>query len=62
MSDRGQELAGYVTTKYAARELGLTRRRIQQLCKTELLKARVLADRWLIEETDLQRYRAERRR
>ena len=48
------------STGAVARELGLTRRRVTQLCANGKLRAIHVGDRWLVLDEDLDRFKAER--
>lgn len=54
-----QELGAWVSAKRAAEVLGLSVRRIQQLCKAKELGSRLVNQRWFVHVSSLKRYQAE---
>ena len=50
----------YYPTKIAANELGLTDRRVRQLSEEKLLPAEFIGGIWLIDEDELEIFRAKR--
>lgn len=50
----------YYTAKTASQQLGLSERRIRQLCVDGSLKAKRVGWAWLITERDLEAYRGRR--
>lgn len=51
-----------VTTEQAARELGVSLKRIYQLIESETLRAKKVLGRWLIDKESLEAHKAERER
>jgi len=62
MTDKAKrsELQGYISTQEASQMLGITRRRVQQLCKSGKLEAVWFAYRWLVKPSAVEAYRQER--
>jgi hypothetical protein len=49
-----------MTVKQAAKALGISGRRVRQLCEQGIM-GRKVADMWIIEPKDVERYKAMRR-
>lgn len=49
----------YYTTRSAGQQLGLSERRVRQLCETGALKAKRHGWAWLIPERALEKYRGQ---
>jgi excisionase family DNA binding protein len=50
------QLTDFVTSKEAARVLRVTQRRIRQLCAAGYLECALIAGRWLVKRSSLERY------
>ena len=52
-----QELQGLLTVAQAAKLLGVSRQRVADLCKTGRLAARLLGNRYVIDQQSAEAYR-----
>lgn len=51
-----------LTTKQAATELGIQPGSVKKLCQRGVLKAERIGRDWLVEQSEIERYKTERRR